>query len=197
MKHVPFAGLVLLLSACGAVDSARRLVEPSADLRVQEVARSQHCSSVGDDSRVTLFRDVDALKAWETGRVSLSDGRNLADAPHVLIEMGQRKTGGYGLAVSRAARLSSSGRLTLTATYVEPSSAAFVTQALTAPCVLVRLPKHEYTSAEVLDQSGRQRADSNDTATVPAPVVEPPMTEPSVTENDAKTSETESSWWPF
>lgn len=197
MKHVPFAALALLLSACGAVDSARRLVEPSADLRVQEVARSQHCSSVGDDSRVTLFRDVEALKAWETGRVSLSDGRNLADAPHVLIEMGQRKTGGYGLAVSRAARLSSSGRLTLTATYVEPSSAAFVTQALTAPCVLVRLPKHAYTSAEVLDQSGRQRADSNDTDVAAPPVSEPPvapLTPPAV---ETEPADEKSAWWPF
>lgn len=197
MKQVPFVGLALLLSACGAVDSARRLVEPSADLRVQEVARSQQCSSVGEDSRVSLFRDLEALRAWETGRASLSEGRELADAPHVLIELGQRKTGGYGLAVSRAARLSSSGRLTLTATYVEPSSTAFVTQALTAPCVLVRLPKHDYTSAEVLDQSGRQRADSNDTASATPPVSEPPVEPVTPPAAETEPAAEKSSWWPF
>lgn len=192
MKFLLTMALVPTLVACSAVDSARRLVEPSADLRVQEVVRSQQCGSLGEDSRVTLFRDLEALKAWESGRVSLSEGRDLADAPHALIEMGQRKTGGYGLAVSRAARLSSAGRLTLTATYVTPSPGAFVSQALTAPCVLVRLPKHEYTSAEVRDQSGRQRADSEDTAPAPAPVVEPP-----VTETPPAAAEEESSWWPF
>lgn len=194
MKRILTVGVAVVLSACGAVDSARRLVEPSADLRVQEVARSQHCGSAGDDSRVTLFPDLNAVKAWESGRASLSEDRELADAPHALIELGQRKTGGYGLAVSRAARLSSSGRLTLTATYVEPSPTAFVTQALTAPCVLVRLPKHDYTSAEVLDQSGRQRADSRDTAAPAPPVAEPPVAEPVV--GTEPTTE-KSSWWPF
>lgn len=192
MKHALILSGLVTLAGCGAVDSARRWVEPAADLRVQEVARTQQCGSFGEDSRVTLFRDLEALKAWEVGRVSLSEGRELADAPYVLVEMGQRWSQGYGIAVSRAARLRSDGLLTLNATFIEVSPGTYATPTTVAPCVLLKLPKNEYRVAEVRDQSGRVRVSSEDAATPEALVTEPERPIPAPVAPEA-----ESSWWPF
>lgn len=183
------AAAALVLTGCGAVDSARRMVS-SADVRVQEVARTPQCASADAESRVTLFRDLQTFKDWQTARgLALLDDRSWTEAPHALVELGRKPSGGHGLAVSRAARLRADGDLTLSAMVVEPSPTASAATAETAPCVLVRLPKHDYRSIEVRDQAGRLRA-SSDVAVPPTATPEPPPAAPADVPSP-------SSWWPF
>lgn len=155
MKHgITLAALAL--SACaGSSDWFSR--ENAVD--VSEVARSYHCNGEGPDVRLTLLPDLAAVEAWQQARGVSFGGVALPQGPFALVEMGERSSGGHGLAISRTA-----GRrgdtLILSATFVAPAAEDITTQAITTPCVLVSLPKQGYASVEVIDQDGRVRGRS-------------------------------------
>lgn len=163
-----FALLFLALSGCKAFDTLDRIiVDPSqaislhGDTTVTEVARSQRCNAPDDISRVTLLADRVAVARWQEERgVQLQGNEAIAEAAHALVDVGQRRSGGYGLAVTRKAVLHEDGHLYLRATFVEPAEGAAVTQEITSPCVLVKLPKGRIPFVRVYDQTDRLRADS-------------------------------------
>ena len=145
--------LSLGLSACAGT-SGWLSRESSAE--TSEVARSQQCNSEGPEARLTLLPDPGAVAAWQQQHgVDFGDAR-LPQGPFALVEMGERNTGGYGIAISRLA-----GRrgdtLTLRGTFIAPAADAMTTQAITSPCVLVSLPRDGYSTVEVIDQDGRRR----------------------------------------
>lgn len=148
--------LVAGLSACGIGGWLVR-GEP---VEVVEVARAQVCTAEDEATRVTLFATPDAVAGWEqrTG-ISLQRAGGFDPGRYALVEMGQRHTGGYGVAASREARLSGDV-LRLYVTFFSPGPGAMTTQMITSPCVLVRLPDGAYRTVEIYDQSGRLRAAS-------------------------------------
>ncbi len=148
--------LSLLLSACSFKPA--KIFSSYTQIEVREVGRSLQCNTPTADTAAHLFADAAGVQAWQASRgLSLVVSDALADAPHALVEMGARPTGGYGLAVSRAAVLRGE-LLILTATFISPAPDRFVSQVLTSPCVLVRLPPGRYSTIEVQDQSGAVRA---------------------------------------
>jgi len=149
MKH----GILLLslgLSACAG------WMQRESSVEVSEVARSYQCNSQGPETRVSLMPDGAAVAAWQQQRGVEFDTARLPQGPFALVEMGERNSGGYGLAVSRLA-----GRrgdtLILRGTFVAPGADEVSTQAITTPCVLVSLPREGYATVEIVDQDGRLR----------------------------------------
>lgn len=152
-RAVPVLAAAAMLAACGF--RAEKIFASYADIEVQEVARSLQCNSAGKDSRIELFTATAAIRGWADRRgVALPDV--LAEAPHVVVELGQRSTTGYGLAVSRSAVLRG-GLLILKGTFISPAPGRVVAQALTSPCVLVQLPPGRYSAVEVQDPTGAVR----------------------------------------
>ena len=130
-------------------------------VEVSELARSAQCNTASESAAIQRFADAASLMAWQQQRgVALVTG-SLPQGPFALVEMGQRATGGYGLAISRLA-----GRrgdtLILKATFIAPPADAMSTEALTSPCVLVSLPADAGGSLELLDQAGNVRARGGD-----------------------------------
>lgn len=168
-------GLVLaaaLAAGCGL--SPGRLFESHADIEVREVGRSLYCGSAGEAARVTLLADPQAVLDWQAARnITLAGSESLAQTAYAVVEMGARPTGGYGVAVARAAVLRGDTAV-LSATFVSPPPGSLRTQALSSPCVLVQLPPGRYAAVEVQDQTGELRA-----TTVPpaAPAEEAPPAE--------------------
>ncbi len=160
--------LLALLSGCKALDTLDRIVaDPTqaislhGDTTVTEVARSLRCNAPDNISRVTLLADRVAVAQWQEQRgIQLQGNEAIAEAPHALVDVGQRSSGGYGLAITRKAVLHEDGHLYLRATFVEPAEGAVVTQEITSPCVLVKLPKGNIPFVRVYDQTDRLRADS-------------------------------------
>ncbi|EIT69554.1 MULTISPECIES: protease complex subunit PrcB family protein [Hydrocarboniphaga] len=156
----------LLLTACA---SSSRWVPEMPDFSswfsakenqviVSEVDSDSYCNAPGEASALTLLADSAAVKAWEATRgVSLSGDVELPLGPYVVADLGQRNSGGYGIAVSRQAGLKDD-ILVLRATVFEPSPGAASTQAITSPCSLVRLPQMNFASLRLIDQSGKVRA---------------------------------------
>lgn len=146
-----------------------RLFQSHAAIEVREVGRSLYCNTDGDAARVTLLADAQAVLDWQAARkLTLAGSESLAQAPYALVEMGMRPTGGYGVAVARAAELRDD-TVVLSATFVSPPAASIRTQALSSPCVLVQLPRGRYAAVEVQDQMGERRASSVEPPVAPEP----------------------------
>lgn len=169
-----------LLAACGL--RAPKLFSSAVDIEVREVGRSLYCNNGSGEAAAVLLDDPQAVLDWQASRsITLAGGESLLQTPHAVVEMGARPTGGYGLAVARAATLSD-GQVSLSATFVSPAPGSIQTQALSSPCVLVQLPPGRYTAVEVIDQTGAVRASGGRPQTaappgdVPAPAPDTPAT---------------------
>lgn len=175
MKRIAIALAAALAAGCGL--SPGRLFQSHTAIEVREVGRSLYCNTDGGAARVTLLADAQAALDWQAAReLTLAGGESLAQAPYAVVEMGMRPTGGYGLAVARAAELRDD-TVVLSATFVSPAPASIRTQALSSPCVLVQLPRGRYAAVEVLDQTGEVRASS---LPPPAPDEPAPPAEPAL-----------------
>jgi hypothetical protein len=147
-------GLASLLGGCGL----RGWIDGGDAVEVREVGRSQLCSAEGENARVRVFDSPAAVIDWqERSGIRLAEFKDLERGRHALIEMGQRHTGGFGIAVSREARIVGD-RLQVYATFFAPRADSMRTQMISSPCVLVHLPEARYVGVEVYDQTGALRA---------------------------------------
>jgi hypothetical protein len=155
MKRAAPLVLAALLAACGL--RAEKLFTSYTHIEVREVARSFSCNSPVETPVAQVLPDLKAVKDWEAARgVTLPGSDALPPASYALVEMGLKPTGGYGLAIARAAVLR--GELViLNATFVSPSPGSLRTQAISSPCVLVQLPPGRYSEIEVDDPEGAAR----------------------------------------
>lgn len=154
-----FLAIILLTAgAAGCAFKPAKIFSSYTNLEVSEVGRSLLCNAGSANTAVYLFSDAAGVEAWQSSRgLNLIPADAPAYSPYAVIEIGDRPTGGHGLAVSRAAVLR--GELViLSATFVSPAPDRLVTQVLTSPCVLVRLPPGRYGAIEVQDQNGAVRA---------------------------------------
>lgn len=75
----------------------------------------------------------------------------------LLIAMGQRSTGGYGLGFEQGSLQIDGDTLAVTVDWQEPVPGYLHTQALTQPCLLLKVPALAFARIRVLDQNGRVR----------------------------------------
>ena len=144
----------------GTVDFFEFLfTRPENAVEVVEVGRLSQCNSTGREPSLELFGDPAAVKAWEESRgVKLSPASGeLPPGYYAVAEMGERNTGGYGLAVSRQAAIKDEV-LYIKASFLVPGNASMVTQVITSPCSLVLLPTRSYQRVQLLDQANKVRA---------------------------------------
>jgi hypothetical protein len=73
----------------------------------------------------------------------------------VAISKGQQTTAGFDLSVMGDAALEEMV-VTIPVTWTEPASEAIVPQTLTNPCVIVGLPRGQYTLIRAVDQYGNE-----------------------------------------
>ncbi len=154
MKRVAGLSFALLLTACSTPGGWLKGAEP---LRVEEVGSSSTCGVEASETTLQWFGNAAAVAAWQSQQgLSLLPGDG-APGSYVLISMGQRSSGGYGVTVSREAVVRD-GRVQLQATFVAPGAGRMAIQMITSPCVLVRLPQGSWAGVDVRDQTGRLRA---------------------------------------
>jgi hypothetical protein len=166
--------LVMALAASGCGFRAERLFATAVDIEVRESGRSLYCNTPGENARAQLLPDASAVMEWQSARgISLVAPESLIQAPHALIEMGMRPTGGYGIAVARQAVMKGDVVI-LNATFVSPAPGSMRTQALSTPCVIVQLPPGRYATVEVQDQTGEVRATGGLEPASPAAEPAPP-----------------------
>ncbi len=132
----------------------------SETLKVKELRRALVCDTPTEASRLQVFDDALALLASPVA-ASLQAGQleDLdAQASYIVVEQGQRRTGGYSLELRPQAMVDEEGLLTLNADWIEPAPDRMQIQILTSLCVLVQLPAQPYNSVELKDGKGNTRA---------------------------------------
>ena len=75
----------------------------------------------------------------------------------VLIHMGQKRSGGYGLELMKPQASLKGGSAYIEVKWKEPPPNAIVTMMITSPCLLVKIQRGEYKTVVIVDHSGRRR----------------------------------------
>lgn len=127
---------------------------------VEELRRALVCDTPSADSQVQLFDSAQELRASAVGQKLQAPSLDLGAAParYVVVEQGERRTGGYSLELRPQANLDEEGILTLQADYLEPQADRMRIQIVTSLCVLVELPDEPYSGIVLVDGDGQTRA---------------------------------------
>ena len=153
--------IVLVLLVGGAMLSACSAV-PREPLGVEVLFAGPQCGRSAAPA-LTLMERQAQLDRFYARLASLGEPPPQAprlDFDHhraLLIEMGQRPTGGYGLALVEPTASLGEGRLELRVDWQEPPPGLAQTQALTSPCLLLRIPGGDYDRITVRDRQGQVR----------------------------------------
>jgi hypothetical protein len=75
----------------------------------------------------------------------------------VFISMGTKPSSGYGLSLPADSAHQVGDRLEIRLDWRAPARDAAVAQALTSPCVILKVPREGYARIRILDQAGRMR----------------------------------------
>jgi len=78
----------------------------------------------------------------------------------LLIRMGRKPTGGYGIALASDKAYIEDRTAVVTVRWIEPSKEAILTTIITSPCIMIKLPRDGYTRIKAVDQKGIVRAET-------------------------------------
>lgn len=122
------------------------------------LARGVYCGTTSQQSAVHYFATQAALARWIDYRgIRAFDADVLADGGAIVVEMGQRLTGGYDMELMPEVTHIEDNTLYLGVAWTAPPHYAAISQALTAPCMVVEPPDGQYSRVVVVDQLGNTR----------------------------------------
>ncbi len=156
---LPLCVLVLsLITGCAINRSATADGAPLA----RQVTESDHCGLTAPGLvYVSSAGDLDKLAQLPSGNLALSMLRaiDFNEEHLVLVSLGQKATGGYGLTLTSSEIVDDV--LELAVKVRRPAADAMVTQALTTPCAVIAISPEEWeqlrVSGEGLGRFSRQR----------------------------------------
>lgn len=154
------ASLAVGLLACA--QGPQDAISDAGDAR--QVYSGQQCGQA-DDPGARWLGDQDALGGVLSGQNRTQIGFAQTEPPdvdftreHVVsISMGQRPTGGYNLTLADKKVVVENETAMVRIDWIEPPPEAFVTQALTSPCLLLALPRGDYARLKIVDRNDRVR----------------------------------------
>ncbi len=76
----------------------------------------------------------------------------------LFVHMGRQPTGGYALEYVPGHAHISGKTATVVLKWMTPDPAAMVTQVITSPCMMLKMPKTNFKRIEIIDQHGRLKA---------------------------------------
>ncbi|WP_353108420.1 protease complex subunit PrcB family protein [Salinisphaera dokdonensis] len=155
MYRLLFSSVLLVTLAACAMGPGRG--GPQAKV----IGESQYCGTASQDSNVLYFADASAFGDWIDYRgINEFDADMASGNGLVVIEMGQRPTGGYNVQLDKSRTAIENGTLTIGMEWNAPRLDAAVSQALIASCVAVRPPQGDYDTVRVIDQLGKARGET-------------------------------------
>ncbi|AWN17528.1 hypothetical protein SALB1_3334 [Salinisphaera sp. LB1] len=130
------------------------------------VGKSTYCGTPSQASEVHYFADPDAFQNWIDYRNVNGFNPKMARNGVLIVEMGQRPTGGYDIQLDGKKTGIKNNVLTIGMDWHAPRLDAAVSQAMITPCVALHLPQGQYNKVKVVDQLGNLRgsADVNSSA---------------------------------
>lgn len=158
MHITAFTLATILMAGCAANRSATAEGAPLA----RQVTESDHCGLTAPGLvYINNVGDLEKLSRLPRGNLSMNQLRALdLEREHlVLVGLGQKSTGGYGVTLKSAEIVD--GVLELTLNARKPAAGAMVTQALTTPCAVIAISPEDWgrlrISGDGLDTMTRKR----------------------------------------
>ena len=149
---------LLLLSLLLPILAACALGPGRGGAKARVVGESQYCGTASQDSNVLYFPDAATFGDWIDYRGINEFEPDMAKRNGVVVvEMGQRPTGGYNIRLDNDKTAIEGNTLTLGMAWNAPRLDAAVSQALIASCVAIRPPQGSYKTVRVVDQLGKSR----------------------------------------
>lgn len=133
-------------------------IEQDGYLSVATLASSQQCNTQQPTPKLSYFANAEQMPA--SLHSLFSNAHEGEKGVLVLVEGGQRPTGGYAFDVLRLATLKDD-TLTITGEWQQPPAGSMVTMATTAPCVLLEVSTGAFTRIELHDADGQLQAAYN------------------------------------
>ncbi|PVV27524.1 MAG: hypothetical protein B6D79_01960 [gamma proteobacterium symbiont of Ctena orbiculata] len=150
-----FGLMLLVVSGCNTLAfSAIRVLDKG------------YVCSVNQPAGVQLVSDSDRQKSDSAriGNAPQQNTDNSADQDQfwvIRVNMGQQPSGGYGLRLLSDRLEISSNRARVTLEWLQPKPGSVQMQALTYPCLYLKIAKGDYSQLEIVDQDGEVRFDLN------------------------------------
>lgn len=148
-------GLLLLITGCS--------INPFRGASgAQMIGESEYCGTSSQDSAAHYFANASSFGDWiEYRSINEFKPSMAVNGGVVIVEMGQRPTGGYNIKLDRKQTKVVGDTLTLSMKWNAPRLDAAVGQALIASCVAIRPPKGDYRQIQVVDQLGNVRGQAS------------------------------------
>lgn len=125
---------------------------------VNIVDSAAYCGTTSQMSAVHYFASEAQLANWIGYRgIRGFDAGAAADGGVIVVEMGQRMTGGYSMNMLPDVTHIEDNTLYLGVAWAAPPEYAPISQAMTSPCMVVEPPPGDYDKVVVLDQLGNKR----------------------------------------
>lgn len=155
-------GLCLIL-AWGCVPTSAGHPDAAKTVPLKRLASSSVCGGKASSAGL-VWIETDAELASERDRKPIGSGKGPAQIDVdfsrfavLRMAMGSRPTGGYDLDLAETGVRVEDGALVIRIDWIEPAPGAMVTQMITSPCLLVRVPRDGYRRVAVVDQHGTVR----------------------------------------
>ncbi len=158
---------IVLFPLIAACQPGTHRVQPDKQPAVETLYAGQQCGRSQAKPSVTWIDNAQQLKtSIKQIQRTLSGGKPIPlselDFQHeivLLVEMGQRPTLGYQIALPESNNLrSTQSQLHLTLNWIQPPADAMVAQMISSPCLLLKLKRGNYTSIQILDKQGTIKA---------------------------------------
>jgi hypothetical protein len=152
-KRFVISAALLALAGCASAP-----VEP---LRAEQLYAGSHCGREKPEPEARWIADADAyrqrFRQLDPSARRPPPAVRFAESIVVLVELGRKPTAGYGISLAEPTVKVDGGNAELRLHWQAPAPDAMSAQVITSPCVLVRLPRGDYSRVVVLDQQGQER----------------------------------------
>ena len=154
----------ILLFPNGCVGSAGQSKEKPT-LKVRLLYKGDQCKTSRLNPHAIWIGDPDQFKKTYARLTSHTIGAQQDLSPRVdffregilVVTMGQKPTGGYGLDLNREIAVISDDTAVLRVSWIDPPKDAILSQIITSPCLAIILPKGPYSQIHLLDQDAHLR----------------------------------------
>jgi len=160
-KSMPvLAGIGLMLALNAATGACRHNVQPppaSVGSVPLAMLRAALADTDGPQSPEAVW--IGDENQWESllAQDAAHPEVDFARYGVLLVRMGEKPTGGYGLQLAGDTAQIDGGVATVPVQWTEPEAGSITVQVITSPYLLVRMAKGPYDSIAVADQDGRVR----------------------------------------
>jgi hypothetical protein len=156
--------LFILLSPNGCVGTDSHSKEKPT-LKVRLLYKGDQCQTKRLNPHAVWIKDPDQFKKTYArltkhtigAQQDLSSRVDFSREGILIVVMGQKPTGGYGLELNREFAVISDDTAVLSISWIDPPKGAILPQIITNPCLAIILPKGPYSQIRLLDQDADPR----------------------------------------